>query len=208
MTWRIRHQGSPKSIEGLTLAEIVEGLQDGLWEPTDEVMGPDDVTWTSIENHPQLADVAADIDPMPPAYHEDETRLDMTPLIDVTLVLLIFFILTTSYAALQKMLDAPTGSSDKPQGPPVWSLDDVKKFTIMVQVRNEGGDAVIKVEGQEVRPDELLDTLGQYVRETRKTELFLDYSADVPYGVIVSILDAAKGARITRVHNLAPPDAK
>jgi biopolymer transport protein ExbD len=208
MTWKIRHQGSPKSIEGLTLAEIVEGLQDGLWEPTDEVMGPDDVTWTSIENHPQLADIAADIDPMPPIYHEDETRLDMTPLIDVTLVLLIFFILTTSYAALQKMLDAPGASSDKIQGPPVVTLEQVRQFMIMVQVRNEGGDTFIKVEGQEVRPDDLLDTLGQYVRDTRRTELLLDYSSDVPYGVIVSILDAAKGARVTKVHNLAPPEEK
>jgi biopolymer transport protein ExbD len=208
MTWKIRHQGSPKAIEGLTLAEIVEGLQDGLWEPTDEVMGPDDVKWTSIEDHPQLADLALDIDPMPPTHHEDETRLDMTPLIDVTLVLLIFFILTTSYAALQKMLDAPGASSQQIKGLPVFTKEQVKEFMIKVQVRQEGGDSVIRVEDQEVRPDDLLDTLGQFVRDTRRTELLLDYSPDVPYGVIVSILDAAKGARVTKVHNLAPPDEK
>src|SRR6266851_8382043 len=135
MTWKIRHQGSPKSIEGLTLAEIVEGLRDGLWEPTDEVMGPDDLQWTSIENHPQLADLALDIDPQPPTYHEDETRLDMTPLIDVTLVLLIFFILTTSYAALQKMLDAPGASSKKAEGLLVLTDQQVRDLMIKVQVR-------------------------------------------------------------------------
>jgi biopolymer transport protein ExbD len=206
MTWKIRHQGSPKAIEGLTLAEIVEGLQDGLWEPTDEVMGPDDLKWTSIEDHPQLADLALDIDPLPPPHHEDETRLDMTPLIDVTLVLLIFFILTTSYAALQKMLDAPGASNKKAEGMLVLSQKQVDDLMIKVQVRQESGDSVIKVEGKEVRPDELLDSLGQYARDTRKTELLLDYSADVPYGVIVTILDAAKGAKMTKVHNVAPEE--
>ena len=38
MSWKIRHEGSPKSMEGLTPAQVVEGLQDGLWEATDEVM--------------------------------------------------------------------------------------------------------------------------------------------------------------------------
>jgi biopolymer transport protein ExbD len=208
MTWSIRHQGSPKSIEGLTLAEIVDGLHDGMWEPTDEVMGPDDLDWKAIEDHPHLADIALDIEPPPPPNHPDETRLDMTPLIDVTLVLLIFFILTTTYAALQKMLDAPGTSNEKIKGPPIVSIEDVKKFMIRVQVRQEGGNSVIRVEDQEVRANELLDTLGQYVRDTRRTELLLDYSADVPYGVLVSILDAAKGAKVTKVHNLAPEDGK
>jgi biopolymer transport protein ExbD len=206
MSWKIRHQGSPKSIDGLTLPEIVEGLHDGLWEPTDEVMGPDDLKWTAIENHPQLADIALDIDPMPPPHHPDETRLDMTALIDVTLVLLIFFILTTSYAALQKMLDAPGGGSDKTKGVLTVTPKQVEELMIKVEVRQIDGDSVIKVEGQEVRPEELLDTLGRYVKDTRKTELLMDYAADVPYGVIVAILDAAKGAKITLVHNLAPKE--
>src|SRR5260370_30512233 len=100
MNWKIRHEGSPKAVEDLTLPEVLEGLQDGLWEPTDEVMGPDDQAWIAIENHPQLEEVAADLELPPGPSHHDETHLDMTPLIDVCLVLLIFFILTTSYAML------------------------------------------------------------------------------------------------------------
>ena len=46
MSWKIRHEGSPRSIEGLSLQAVVDGLQDGLWEPTDEVMGPQDPQWT------------------------------------------------------------------------------------------------------------------------------------------------------------------
>src|SRR6516162_1892381 len=105
MSWKVRHEGSPQSIEGLTLTQVVEGLQDGQWVPTDEVMGPTDHDWQSIDNHPALEEAAAEVMP-PPQVHEDETRLDMNPLIDVCLVLLIFFILTMSYGALEKILEA------------------------------------------------------------------------------------------------------
>src|SRR5438445_2492347 len=140
-------------MEGLTAAQVVEGLQDGLWETTDEVMGPHDRDWVEIENHPQFAEAAADIEPPPPRFHEDESRLDMNPLIDVCLVLLIFFILTTSYAALQKVLDLPSISNQKLEGPPVFTKEQVDKFPIEVEARREVGKTVVKVEDQEVKPD-------------------------------------------------------
>src|SRR6266852_8119607 len=126
MTWKIRHEGSPRSIDGLSPTQVVEGLQDGLWEPTDEVMGPEDADWKPIETHPDYAEVAADLEPPPAKVYEDETRLDMNPLIDVCLVLLIFFILTTSYAALQKVLDMPGVDVNKPEGPIVVKPESVK----------------------------------------------------------------------------------
>src|SRR5438105_15821907 len=139
MTWRIRHQGSPRAVEGLSLAEVVEGLQDGLWEPTDEVMGPLDRDWVALENHPQFADTALDVDVHPPRHYDDETHLDFNPLIDVCLVLLIFFILTTSYAALQKVLPMPGVSAQPVKGPPVISKERVNEFMIMVKAREEYG---------------------------------------------------------------------
>jgi hypothetical protein len=111
MSWKVRHQGSPESTGDLTLAQVTEGLLDGHWEPTDEVQGPQDATWVPLEVHPQFAEVAAELEPPPPRVYDDETRLDMTPLIDVCLVLLIFFILTTTYANLQKIIEAANLSS-------------------------------------------------------------------------------------------------
>ena len=115
MNWKVRHAGSPRAVDGLTLAQVLDGLEQARWDPTDEVMGPDDVNWTPIEQHPQLEEAAAALEP-PPQPNEDEARLDFNPLIDVALVLLIFFILTTSYAALQKVLDMPSSSAKKADG--------------------------------------------------------------------------------------------
>jgi biopolymer transport protein ExbD len=204
MTWKIRHEGSPRSIAGLTAAQVVEGLRDGLWEPTDEIMGPDDVEWTALENHAQFADIAAELEPPPSRHHEDETRLDMNPLIDVCLVLLIFFILTTSYAALQKVLDLPGVSSQKLEGPPVVTKEQVQEFMIKVEAREENGAPVIRVEDEIVDPSDLVAALRRYVRGKGKTEVLID-ATDVSWGTIVTIQDAASGAGVTRAHLLVQP---
>src|SRR5713101_8721552 len=141
MTWKIRHQGSPRSVEGLTLTEVAEGLQEGQGEPDDEVKGPEDKEWVAIENHPQFEELAADLEPPPGGHEVDETRLDMNPVIDVALVLLVFFMLTASYAAIQRVLEMPSGAR-KASGRLVYSPDQVQELLIKVTVRpGEDGQA-------------------------------------------------------------------
>jgi biopolymer transport protein ExbD len=212
MTWKVRHEGSPQAVEGLTLQQVVQGLLDGQWEPTDEVMGPQDEQWVAIENHPQLAEAAADLEPPAPKHYDDETRLDMTALIDVCLVLLVFFILTTSYAALQRLIDMPAMASSKPSGVPKLTKEKVDQLMVKVEVRmqrrKEGAEEkdvpVIKVEGETVEPDNLRPVLSRYVKDTRKTELLIDHTPRVPHGTIIAIQDAAAGAGYTQVHILVP----
>ncbi|MGH7225408.1 MAG: ExbD/TolR family protein, partial [Gemmataceae bacterium] len=203
--WKVRHEGSPTALSDLSLAQVAEGLADGRWEPTDEVMGPNDKTWVPIENHPQLADIAADLEPPPPRHYDDETRLDMNALIDVCLVLLIFFILTTSYAVIQKQLEAPGVSADK-VGPPVITMEKVKQQMVLVVVRMENGKPVIRVEDQVVDPNTLESELRNRVRATKKTQILLQSEDDVPHGVTVAVQDAAKGAGVEKVILPIPPE--
>lgn len=203
--WKVRHQGSPTAMSDLTLAQVVDGLVEGRWEPTDEVMGPNDTAWVPIETHPQLADIAAELEPPPPRHYDDETRLDMNALIDVCLVLLIFFILTTSYAVMQKRLEAPGVSADKVKGPPVITKAKIEQQMVFVTVRMEEGKPVIRIEKQVVELTRLEYELYQYRRATKKTQLLLDVDYDVPQSILVAVLDAAKGADLERV-NLAVPD--
>jgi biopolymer transport protein ExbD len=203
MTWKIRHEGSPRSIEGLTLAEVLEGLQDGLWEPTDEVQGPDDAAWVAIENHPLLAEVAAEFEPPPPRTYDDETRLDMTALIDVCMVLLVFFILTTSYAALQKRLLSPNVTGGE-AGIPVVTEKEVAEQMIHVTVKMEDGKPVYRVEKNAVPEESLLTVLKGFVKKTSRTRLLLEHDFDVPHGATVAVQDAAQGAGMDRVLLLIP----
>jgi biopolymer transport protein ExbD len=203
-TWSIRHEGSPRSIEGLTKARIVQGLQDGLWEATDEVRGPDDSAWTALENHAEFADYVLDMEPPATKVYDDETRLDMNPLIDVALVLLIFFILTTSYAAMQKVMDMP-GNSAKNVDAPIRKISNaqVKELLVKVEARMKDGRAVIKVEDEEVPVEVLRAALARYAKETRKTNLLID-AQGVDFGTVVAIQDAAKGAGFDMIYFPTP----
>ena len=204
MSWKVRHEGSPRAVEGLSMAQLVQGMQDGQWEPTDEVVGPGESRWVAIEAHPELADIAQDIEPPPRRHEEDESRLDMNALIDVCLVLLVFFILTTSYAALQKILDMPRVSQDK-AGPPKITKEQVERLMIKVEARMQDKAPVVKVEGETVPLENLVPVLGRFRSQTNKTQILLDADADVPHGVTVAIQDAAAGARIGEVRMLVPP---
>lgn len=205
-TWKVRHEGSPRSIDGLTLPQVVEGLQENRWEATDEVMGPQDTAWTAIENHPQLAEIAADLEPPLPRVYDDETRLDMNALIDVTLVLLIFFILTTTYAILQKRLDAPNASGDKADLPSV-TQEMVDDQMIKIDVNLVDGQPVILMEGKPVPPEQLEAALTALTKSSRKRQLILFHDDAVPERVVVKVLDAARGAEISKI-SLSVPDKK
>jgi biopolymer transport protein ExbD len=210
MSWKVRHEGSPRAVEGLTAGQIAQGLVDGRWEPTDEVMGPQDQGWVAIENHPAFADAAMDLEPPEVKSYDDETRLDMNALIDVCLVLLVFFILTTSYAALQRLIEMPGMKRERISGAPKLTREEINQFMIKVDVRMVRGDdkdvPVIRVEGETVKEDDLRAALVRYVSQKRKTELVIDYTPRVPYGTIIAIQDAAAGADIREVHILVPKE--
>jgi biopolymer transport protein ExbD len=216
VTWQVRHQGSPKAAGGLTAQQIAEGLRDGVWVVTDEVRGPNDSDWVPIENHPQFAEVVEDLEELAPRHHDEEARVDMNALIDVTLVLLIFFILTTTRSvAVQKIVPLPT-ITDAKKGTKVYQAEQVKKYMIRLQAVGEPGGALkLMLEGQPISamspdgksPDKtkLRDLIHPLTRgQPPKTEMLLD-AQNVSWGNVVAIQDAAKSAGIRIVHHLHRP---
>jgi biopolymer transport protein ExbD len=204
MTWSVRHEGSPKVIEGLTVEQIADGLRDGSWEPTDEVRGPGEPEWRALENHPQFAELALDLEPPPRGEGDDETRLDMNPLIDVCLVLLIFFMLTTTYAALQKYLDSPETTSQTIDGPPKMTKAKLKEVAIKVTAKVEGDKTVIRVEDKVVDLDDLAKTLKTMVKkDSTKTNVWLDLDDKASYGTYIAIRDQVGDAGVTLLLQVA-----
>jgi biopolymer transport protein ExbD len=212
MSWQVRHEGSPRVVRDLTLEQIVAGLRDGLWETTDEVLGPNEARWRAIEAHPQLAELALDLEPARPGHHPEATSLDMNALIDVCLVLLIFFILTTSYANLvQKVVPMPSEllASSKQRS---TTISEVKATMIRLQaIGDKSGKLVVRIEdqavdvlaadGQSVDSAKLQGALAPYVRgEGHKRKLLMD-ARDVNWDTVVQIQDAARAAGINMIHH-------
>jgi len=202
MSWKVRHQGSPRSVDGLTPQQVIDGLADGLWEPTDEVLGPDDANWVPLELHPLFAEAAAEVaDPLA-EVPEDETRLDMTPLIDVTLVLLIFFMLGLGYVASHKELPLPNLAAAAPSKGKLKqvSADKAKEALIWVAVRQQGEKTVYTIDGEAVDAKDLTERLKKTVADKRKHELLIDAPDDIAFEAVIHVQDAAKGANIEKAY--------
>jgi len=200
--WKVRHEGSPQHAEA-TLEEVRQALVDGLWEPTDEVMGPGESEWVAMENHPQFEELCLELEPPKPPPHEDETRLDMNALIDVCLVLLVFFMLTTTVAALQVRLEAPEIDEGKAKVK-VVTQEAVEQTMVLVSITKSGDKVTIKVEDDEVDPANLTTALRRHVRRTGKTQVALQHDDEVPHGVVVQVIDAAKGVGVDSVKQIIP----
>lgn len=209
MSWSVRHEGSPRVIEGLTLEQVAEGLREGSWEPTDEVRGPGEPDWRALENHPQFAELALELEPPPRREGEDETRLDMNPLIDVCLVLLIFFMLTTTYAALTKYLESTDVTSKPLPGTPKITPEKIQEMAIKVVAKMTGDKLVIEVEGKPVELEDLGKKLKEMRKSTSKAKAWLDIDDKVPYGAYISIVDQAADADVAVLLQVAgPPGAQ
>jgi len=205
--WKMRHQGSPQSLDRMTAEQIVEGVQEGQWDPTDEVLGPHDTAWQSLEMHPHFAEAMADIDPPVAPPPPDETRLDMNPLIDVALVLLIFFILTTTYEELRKMFPAPPGTQDEVK----QTIGDgaLREITIRVTAEQENGQTVIRVENEPTPETDLKQRFIDWKKKTGHSKLAVEMDKLVPWKTFMAIQDAAAGADIQetiRIERRAPKE--
>lgn len=199
--WQVREPDAPEALTLPTAAAVLEGLRDGNFAPTDEVKGPNDTDWRPIEAHPVFAEAAANIDP-PQEEMKDETHLDMNPLIDVCLVLLIFFILTITYASLERALDVPEDTSED-KGNQRVEIDQIKDRVFIVKVKMDGEKPVvlmgIKGAMKEVQLARVHIEMRDLINDTGRKEMVLDIDNFVPWGVETAILDAAKG---NKVHNI------
>lgn len=198
--WKIRHEGSPRSIDVPTAQAVVEGLRDGDWSAQDEVIGPYDRDWRSIEDHPQFEEIVAELE-SPLNEPPDETRLDMNPLIDVALVLLIFFIITTTYSSLRRAIELPPEpTSDAVTKTPVIKKEDIKDRSFRVKIWMENDNPFIKIEDKAVELADLKREIAQFVKTTGRKELYAEIAGDVPWGIEAELYDAAKGAEIHQIY--------
>ena len=197
MSWQARHEGSPNATANLTAQQVLEGVAEGVWEPSDEVRGPSDAKWQAIEAHPLFEEAVQEIELPNKGHHDDESHLDMNPLIDVALVLLIFFIITSSYDALKKVISMPQMTA---KGGAIRKFDTELALNELIRVEArmspDGKSVIYKVDGNEVPEDKLVQAI-MIGTTAKRTKLLIDVQ-DVRWGTVVKIIDAGKGARVDK----------
>ena len=114
-------------------------------------------------------------------------EINMTPLVDVMLVLVVIFILTAPLLASSIKLDLPKTEAAKPGDAP-------KFITLVVDKSGQTflGDKALAL-------DELATKLLQTAKANPDTEVQLRADAAVPYGRIVEIMGTAQKAGLNRI---------
>ena len=121
--------------------------------------------------------------------------INMTPLVDVMLVLVVIFILTAPLLASSIRLDLPKTDAAKP--------NDIPRFVTIV-VDKAGA---VFLDEKPVTMAELAAGLAQAAGRSAETEVQLRADQAVPYGRVVEVMGAAQKAGLNRIGFVAEPTA-
>lgn len=119
--------------------------------------------------------------------------INVTPLVDVMLVLLIVFMITMPVLTHSIPLELPTTSSNSQQKPKV----DIKPVEIAI---DETGQYAIGAESNaKVQLDAVKQKFSEIAKQNPDTVIAIDADKDVAYDHVVKVLEAAREAGLTKV---------
>ncbi len=123
------------------------------------------------------------------------SEINMTPLVDVMLVLVVIFIITAPLLASSIRLDLPRTDAAKPA--------DAPKFVTVVL--DKAGRTFL--DDKPLGAPELARQLADAARQNPELEIQLRADQAVPYGRVVEVMGAAQKAGLNRIGFVADPAA-
>jgi biopolymer transport protein TolR len=109
-------------------------------------------------------------------------QMNVTPLVDVVLVLLIIFMVVTPLLAKQFWLQLPKQEA-KPAEPPS------ENKSVVLTVRKDG---VLAINGTDLKKEELKDKVSRVMAARSDKVVYFDAADDAPYGITVEAMDLAR----------------
>jgi biopolymer transport protein ExbD/biopolymer transport protein TolR len=123
-----------------------------------------------------------------------DPRMDITPLIDVVLLLVIFFMLTTTFIGAPAIkVKLPTSSAKE--------ISKERK-EVKVTVTKDGKlyvDKRIGGTGDPISLKELEKLLNKVARENRDTMVIIRADEDTTHGTVVAVMDVAKNSGLNKL---------
>jgi biopolymer transport protein TolR len=126
---------------------------------------------------------------------EPMSEINVTPLVDVMLVLLVIFIITAPLLASSIKLDLPKTDAAKP-------LETPKFVSVVIDKA-----AQIYLGDQLIELPQLAESLKKTAEQNKDTEVQLRSDETVPYGKVIEVIGIAQKAGLTRIGFVANPAA-
>ena len=124
-------------------------------------------------------------------YHpEDEAEINITPMLDIVFIMLIFFIVTTSFVKESGLdISRPQQSENQPE--------DANELPIVVRIEQ---DSSILIDQREVDQDAMRANLERENALKPEAALIIAAHPDAETHALVSVLDAANIVGIDKVN--------
>lgn len=126
----------------------------------------------------------------------EESGLDMTPMVDVTFLLLIFFMITASFS-MQKSLETTAPKPDEEGAAQAVVMEDLEDDSVIVSIDEENQIRVDDVPVAGV--SELIDVLKDKIANENKTEMLIETHPSCLHGTVVAVTDAGLEVQMQRI---------
>ncbi|MBS0201619.1 MAG: biopolymer transporter ExbD [Planctomycetes bacterium] len=126
-----------------------------------------------------------------------EDDMDLTPMVDVTFQLLIFFMVTASFA-LQKSIEVPTPDPDKKgAAQQLQILEELEGSSIRIQI--DATNAIFIDDEPVADPTRLADVLKDKMRKEQKTEALISAHATSLHRWVIAVIDACNSVGMQKI---------
>jgi biopolymer transport protein ExbD len=123
--------------------------------------------------------------------HIEDPELNLIPLIDVLLVVLIFLAVSTTYSRFtQLQIELPSADAERPQPRPL---------EIQVAVTADGRFAIDKAVVALTDPESLADLLRAAAQGSTNATIVINADAQSPHQSVITVMEAARLAGLNRL---------
>lgn len=116
-----------------------------------------------------------------PHPNKKSARFDLTPLIDVVLLLVIFFMLTTTFTNLESRIKVNLPTSD------FATVEPSKNITVTITENN-----TIYFNGKLIDPLKITENVATELKNDPKKMVVLEADKNVLHGKVISVMDLIK----------------
>jgi len=130
----------------------------------------------------------------------DQEEMDLTPMVDMTFLLLIFFMITASFS-VQKSMQVPPPSSDKKgAAQEIQSIDDLTDSSITVRIDERN---VIFIDDEPLPGSQRLSDALLQKFNAQRNELLLSADEGALHDTVIAVIDAANEIGVQKIRMVA-----